>query len=172
MSYDYDKLYASEAHALGEQTAEIAAFIAGLNLKGARILDVGCGQGRDALPLARAGHDVTGIDLAPSGIEAMCAEADAEGLSITGHVADITEYTPLGAFDILLIDRTLHMLGAAPRAATFLALIACVAPSGWLIVADETSNLPAFKAALLTDEVDWVIERCAKGMLFAQKGGT
>ncbi|AKS46801.1 Methyltransferase domain-containing protein [Octadecabacter temperatus] len=172
MSYDYDKLYASEAHALGEQTAAIATFIAGLSFKSARILDVGCGQGRDALPLARAGHDVTGVDLSPSGVEAMCAEAAQDGLNITGHVADITEYTPDGAFDILLIDRTLHMLDAAPRAVTFLTLIACVAPSGWLIVADETSNLPAFKAALLADEVDWAIERCAKGMLFAQKGGT
>jgi SAM-dependent methyltransferase len=33
--------------------------------KPARILDVGCGQGTQALQLARAGHDVTGLD--PSG---------------------------------------------------------------------------------------------------------
>jgi 2-polyprenyl-3-methyl-5-hydroxy-6-metoxy-1,4-benzoquinol methylase len=172
MSYDYEKLYASEAHALGEQTAALAKFIAGLNLKAARILDVGCGQGRDALPLARAGHEVTGVDLSPSGVEAMCAEAAQEGLSITGHVADITEYSPDGVFDILLIDRTLHMLDAEPRATTFQTLIASVAPMGWLILADETSNLPAFKAALLDSENGWLIERCAKGMLFAQKNGT
>ena len=172
MSYDYEKLYASEAHALGDQTAVIAEFIARLDLAAARILDVGCGQGRDALPLARAGHDVTGVDLAPSGVEAMCAEAARESIQIKWHVADITEYSPDGLFDILLIDRTLNMLDAAPRETSFLKLIACVAPSGWLILADETSNLPAFEAGLLADGNVWAIERCAKGMLFAQKGGT
>ena len=100
----------------------------------------------------------------------MCAEAAGENLKITGHVADITEYSPDGMYDLLLIDRTLHMLDAKPRAAAFQTLIACVAPSGWLVLADETSNLPAFKAALLAEESNWDIERCEKGMLFAQKG--
>ena len=171
MSYDYEKLYAREAHALGEQSEDIAGFIAGLGLQATRIQDVGCGQGRDALPLARAGHEVTGIDLAPNGVEAMRAEAAREGLKITGHVTDITEYSPDGMFDVLLVNRTLHMLDAEPRGTTFLRLIACVAPSGWLIVADETANLSAFKAGLLADGNEWDIERCAKGMLFAQKGG-
>lgn len=170
MSYDYEQLYASEAHALGEQTAAIAKFFKELDLTGARILDVGCGQGRDALPLARAGHEVTGVDLSPSGVEAMCAEAAQEGLNIIGHVADITEYSPEGAFDVLLIDRTLHMLDVEPRDAVFQKLTASVAPNGWLILADETSNLPAFKATLLADENHWGIKRCAKGILFAQKG--
>lgn len=169
MAYNYEDLYAKEPHALGEQTAEIAVFIAGLNLTGARILDVGCGQGRDALPLARAGHDVTGVDMSPSGVAAMCAEAAKEGLKITGHVADITEYSPDGAFDVMLIDRTLHMLDAAPRAAVFEMLVACVRPQGWLILADETSNLPDFSAALNGAGAVWRIDRCKMGLLFAQR---
>src|SRR5206468_825627 len=31
-----------------------------------RVLDVGCGYGRIALPLAELGYDVTGIDIAPN----------------------------------------------------------------------------------------------------------
>lgn len=168
MAYDYEELYASEAHALGAQTDSIAMFLTGLGLQSARILDVGCGQGRDALPLARLGHDVTGVDLSPSGVASMVADAQAEGLSITGHVADITAYAPDGMFDVMLIDRTLHMLGDAPRAAVFATLIDATKNGGWLVVADETSNLPAFKTALKGDSRNWEIERCAKGLLFAQ----
>ena len=70
------------------------------------------------------------------------------------------------------LDRvTAGMLDAQARETAFLKFRTCVAPSGWLIVADEPSNSPTFKAALLAVGNVWDIERCAKGMLFAQKGG-
>ena len=171
MSYDYEKLYAAQANALGGQTQAVAEVLAKVAPQPCRILDVGCGQGRDALPLARSGHDVTGVDLAPSGVAAMQAAAQAEGLRVTGHVADITTYTPDGVFDVVLIDRTLHMLDAAPRAQTFARLITAVTPRGWLVVADETVNLPAFRATLEADVRPWKIDRCHKGQLFAQQTG-
>ena len=101
----------------------------------------------------------------------MCADAQAEGLVITGHVADITTYTPDGVFDIVLVDRTLHMLAPEPRRTTLLQLMQAVAAGGWLVIADETSNLPAFKTQLLADARGWTIERCGKGYLFAQVMG-
>lgn len=48
----------------------------------ARVLDVGCGYGRVALPLARAGHEVEGLDLSENLIEAARQAGDAEGLPI------------------------------------------------------------------------------------------
>jgi len=63
------------------------------------------------------------------------------------------------------------MLDAQARETAFLKFRTCIAPSGWLILADETPNLSTFKVALLADGNVWDIERCAKGMLFAQKGG-
>lgn len=171
MSYDYEALYASEPDALGGQTKSLAQFLSKIAPAPCRILDVGCGQGRDALPLARAGHDVTGVDLSPSGVAAMVDAAKAEALAVTGHVADITEYVPDGQFDVVLVDRTLHMLHAAPRAATLLTLMAATNDGGWLVVADETSNLPAMRAALLADDRPWTVERCVRGMLFAQQTG-
>ena len=42
-----------------------AALLGGLLPVGASVLDVGCGYGRIALPLAELGHDVTGIDISP-----------------------------------------------------------------------------------------------------------
>jgi 2-polyprenyl-3-methyl-5-hydroxy-6-metoxy-1,4-benzoquinol methylase len=47
-----------------------------------RVLDVACGTGNAALPAARAGARVTGLDLAVKLLEASRAKARAEGLDI------------------------------------------------------------------------------------------
>jgi SAM-dependent methyltransferase len=58
-----------------------AEFIARLELKaGEKVLDVGCGAGSTALPAARAGAIVTGVDIAPNLVEQARANAEAEGL--------------------------------------------------------------------------------------------
>ena len=100
-------------------------------------MDIGCGQGRDALFIARLGHAVVGVDLSPTGIAEMCAIADEEDLNINGIAADITEFVPEGMFDVILFDRTLHMLPKAPRLTVLSKLIAHVAPNGWVLIADE-----------------------------------
>ncbi len=46
-----------------------------------RILDIGCGAGRNSVPLARAGHTVFGIDVARSMIEAAHEHAVEAGVS-------------------------------------------------------------------------------------------
>ena len=121
------------------------------------MLDVGCGQGRDALPLARMGHDVVGVDLSPKGIADLAAAAAAEGLAVTGHVADITAFVPEGHFDALLFDRTLHMLDAADRHAVLARLIGHLRPGGVLLLADETSNMAGFRAVLDASGLGWDI---------------
>jgi 2-polyprenyl-3-methyl-5-hydroxy-6-metoxy-1,4-benzoquinol methylase len=79
----------AEPNTLGAQTDAIAVFLNHLDLNSARILDVGCGQGCDALLLARAGHDVTGIDLPPSSVAFVCEDAAAEGQHFTDHLVEI-----------------------------------------------------------------------------------
>ena len=112
MGFDYDALYAETPDALGAQTAEFAAYFAKL-APPLRVLDVGCGQGRDALPLARVGFEVVGVDLSPAGIERMVAAG--VGLPLSGVAADIRDYRPEVLFDVILIDRTQHMLSEDRR---------------------------------------------------------
>jgi 2-polyprenyl-3-methyl-5-hydroxy-6-metoxy-1,4-benzoquinol methylase len=47
-----------------------------------KVLDVACGTGNAALPAARAGARVTGLDLTPKLLDAGRAKAKAEGLTI------------------------------------------------------------------------------------------
>src|SRR5687768_7780758 len=55
---------------------------------GMRVLDVACGTGNLAIPAAKKGSDVTGIDIAPNLIEQAKARADAEGVKAKFEVGD------------------------------------------------------------------------------------
>jgi SAM-dependent methyltransferase len=56
----------------------------------ARVLDLGCGYGRIAFPLARSGYRVEGLDLSENLIGAARATADAEGLRVGFVVGSMT----------------------------------------------------------------------------------
>ena len=133
-----------------------------------RVVDLGCGQGRDALFIARKGHQVLAVDMSPHGIRDIEAAARAEGLNITGMVADIRDFCPDGLFDIVLIDRTLHMLDPQDRRHVMSKVMAHVAGGGWLLIADERKNLPDLRRQIVSDERSWTVTKEAKGFLFAQ----
>ncbi len=78
-----------------------------------RMLDVACGEGQLAIPAARAGAHVAGIDIAPNWIEQARERAAAEGLTIRFDVGD-AEDMPYGDGDF---DVVTSLIGAmfAPR---------------------------------------------------------
>lgn len=100
---------------LAKMTAPSAeAFVAGLQIgPGMNVLDVACGTGNLALPAARAGATVTGLDIAPNLLEQARARAAQEGLQIRFDEGD-AEAMPYAdaSFDVVM-----SMFGAmfAPR---------------------------------------------------------
>lgn len=60
--------------------------------KPGRALDVGMGQGRNSVYLARLGWDVTGVDISDQGIAIARTEATRLGLKINFVVADIAAF--------------------------------------------------------------------------------
>ena len=96
-------------------------------------LDVGCGEGGDALWLARQGWAVTGVDVSGVALARAAAQASAEGLTVDLLQIDATVTgLPAGPFDLV----TSHFLHV-PRDA-FLALVdgmaQVTAPGGTLLV--------------------------------------
>lgn len=141
---DYDKLYARTRNALGEPSVEIRAYFGAL--PGSKtVLDIGCGQGRDALMAARLGHKITAIDASKAGIAQLRGEAAREGLAITTICADIRAHVYEGTFDVLLIDRTLHMLAPEEAELLFTHLLSHVDAGSHLLLVDEPRNIPAFR---------------------------
>lgn len=65
------------------------------------LLDVGCGEGRDAVFFAGKGYSVTAFDDSPIGIEKAKRLAEKENVSIEVFVADINEFRLSYAFDVI-----------------------------------------------------------------------
>lgn len=106
MAVAYDKHYQTE-NLFGEPCPELITFFSKIPTRGI-LLDLGCGQGRDALPLARMGYQVTGIDYSTVGIRQMEQIAKQEGLKLIGIVKDIYEMENFSNFDYILLDSMFH----------------------------------------------------------------
>jgi SAM-dependent methyltransferase len=81
--------------------ADLARVLRALDLPpGAAVLDVPCGDGRIALGLARAGHRVTGVDIAPAEVE--LAASAAAGLDARFLAGDLRALPVTGPFDAVV----------------------------------------------------------------------
>jgi SAM-dependent methyltransferase len=108
--------------------------VLGLAGSGGRVLELGVGTGRLAVPLAGAGLRVVGIDSS----EAMLAtRRDRDG----GHrvdvvVGDITTDLPAGPFDVVLIayNTIFNLLGEHDQPRLFRDVAARLAPAGAFVV--------------------------------------
>ncbi|MCK9249056.1 MAG: class I SAM-dependent methyltransferase [Solirubrobacteraceae bacterium] len=103
-----------------------------------RVLDVGCGTGRVALDLARAGHRVLAFDVEPAFRDEVRRRAAAPGLPVDAVVGDMSE-PPVGdeRFGLVVVPmQTLQLLpDEGARIAALGALRACLGPGGRLAVA-------------------------------------
>ncbi len=105
-------------------------------LEGKTALDVGCGAGLLAEPLARLGAKVTGIDAAPEVITAAQEHASAGGLEIDYRVGDVLELQ--GRFDLVT---SMEVIEHVADPAVFLqALAARVAPGGLLVMSTPNAT--------------------------------
>jgi len=167
MATDYETYYRDNRHGLGEPTREFVAFFNDYPDKPCEVLDIGCGQGRDALFIARLGHNVTAIDFSPTGIQDLENDALAEGLSINAIVADVRNYQWTGTFDVIVIDRTLHMLSVKEQTRVLQNLLLSVTKKGsHVLIADEPSNLPALAAVFDNSQSPWATTLSRGGFLF------
>ena len=106
MNVEYDKYYQTE-NLFGEPYPELIDFYSKIEEKG-KLLDLGCGQGRDSIPLAKLGFVVTGIDNSKVGIDQLNKIAEKENLPLTGIVGDIYIYSDFDKFEFILLDSMFH----------------------------------------------------------------
>ncbi len=122
------------------------------------LLEIGCGTGRVLLPLARAGHEITGLDLSPHMIERCRAKLDTEQQEVRDRVrvltADMTSFdlhrrfamviSPFGGFH--------HLLTVEQQLSCLACCRAHLAPRGTLVL--DLSNPVPVPNACLEDEPD------------------
>ncbi|MFG2720580.1 class I SAM-dependent methyltransferase [Streptomyces sp. NPDC048416] len=106
-------------------------------------LDLGCGDGGDALWLARLGWRVTAADISAVALERLAALARSHDLAdrVTTVRADLHTSFPQGAFD-LICAHYLHSPCDLDRAAVLRAAAHALRPAGRLLVVDHGSAAP------------------------------
>ncbi|WP_260482627.1 bifunctional 2-polyprenyl-6-hydroxyphenol methylase/3-demethylubiquinol 3-O-methyltransferase UbiG [Sphingomicrobium flavum] len=125
-------------------------------LEGKSALDVGCGAGLLAEPLARLGAKVTGVDAAAEVIEVARAHAAGQGLDIAYHAGGVEELE--GSYDLITAMEVVEHV--ADPAAFVAALAERLAPGGLLIM--STPNKTAW-SKLLTITLAEGMGRIPKG---------
>ncbi|NEW74383.1 methyltransferase domain-containing protein [Streptomyces rapamycinicus] len=139
------------AHQLDEQIT--ARFPVGQRL---RILDVGVGQGTQALRLARAGHEVTGLESDAAMLEAARAALAEEPEGIRGRVRLIegdgretgAHFLP-GTFDVVLCHGVLMYVSEPDPLLAGLARV--LAPGGLLSLLVRNGDALAMRPGLAGD---------------------
>ena len=121
-------------------------------LSGRRVLDVGCGGGLLTESLARAGAEVTGIDLAPGMIEVARLHAAESRLDIDYRFTSAEELAreSPGRFAVVTC---MEMLEHVPDPAAMVATLArLLSPGGTLFVSTLNRNLKSFLLAIVGAE--------------------
>lgn len=121
-------------------------------LEGIRLLDIGCGGGLVAEPMARLGAKVTGVDAGEANIKAAMVHAEQGGLEIDYRVgaAEGLRAAGEGDFDIVL---TLEVVEHVVDPARFLGdCAALVKPGGIMIMATLNRTARAFALAVVGAE--------------------
>ena len=118
-------------------------------LTGKSALDVGCGAGLLAEPLARLGAAVTGVDAAPENIAAARDHAAGQGLAIDYFAGELAAL-PSGTFDLVT---SMEVVEHVTDPAAFLGeLAARLAPGGLMIL--STPNRTALSKLLLVEAAE------------------
>ncbi|WP_241981960.1 class I SAM-dependent methyltransferase [Cryobacterium ruanii] len=95
-------------------------------------LDIGSGEGGDALWLAHNGWVVTAVDISPTAL-AIGAAAQSPEDHVTWVAADLAEWTPPGVYDLVTCC-FLHSFVELAREAILRRAAAAVAPGGLLLI--------------------------------------
>ncbi len=169
----YDSHYETE-NLFGEASPELLDFFD--SMERAKVLDLGCGQGRDALALAKMGFKVLGIDRSKTGIQQMLQQADQLGLHLEGKTADIYQFEDFEEFDFILLDSMFHFLKKdRENESKFLRkIISGMKPSAHLVISimDMGSRVSILKSILKEfPEIRVVLDRKFKYKFIDQDNG-
>lgn len=80
------------------------------HIKKSKILEVGCGEGQNAIYLARQGHLVDAFDLSQYGIAKLEHRCKLSNTQVNTFVADLTTYQFKQNYDMIICFGTLHFV--------------------------------------------------------------
>jgi len=128
------------------------------------VLDIGCGEGKDAVFLAKNGYRVTAFDVAENGIEKARELAKHNHVEVDFFVANMHEYKIDAEYDIIFSSGVLHYLPLNKRK-EFLDELRCHTTQGGIHVVNAFVRKPFIEPAPDMEEAEKKVEPWLSGEL-------
>lgn len=133
MSERWEERYARPGFYYGEAPNDFLVAVEPQLPRGAEILSIGEGEGRNAVFLASCGHHVTGVDASPTGLEKARRLAAVRGVTLTTELADLSTWDPGVECWDAVVSIWVH-LPPPVRVRAHAACVAALRPGGLLIL--------------------------------------
>jgi SAM-dependent methyltransferase len=153
--HDWDERYGASGEPLwsGRANGVLVGELAGR--APGRALDVGCGEGGDAIWLARAGWDVTGVDVSAVALDRAATAAAAADVTVRWICDDVATMAPPAVrYDLVSVHYPALRHAAGDPAIR--ALVAATAPGGTLLVVGHAPLDPDWARARGFELSDYV----------------
>jgi tellurite methyltransferase len=119
----YDRLYAGREYYWGKKPSAMCDKIIEIMRPRSdlhpRLLDLGCGEGRNAVYFAKNGFDVAGLDASLPGLKKAERYAEEVGVRIKTIHADIVSHELVDIYDVIFSTGALHYLPPEVRKQRF-----------------------------------------------------
>ena len=137
----------------GPDPAPAVAFLAGLAGPGTRVLELAIGGGRVALPLARQGLQVEGIEASQAVVQRLRAAPG--GASLPVAVADMADVPVPGPFGLVYVvwNSLFNLPSQARQVDCFRNVARVLAPGGAFVIECFVPDLARFDRGIETTEV-------------------
>ncbi len=141
---DWDARYSGEDGAALWSGAPNASLVTEVEGMGPGVaIDLGCGEGGDAIWLAKQGWEATGVDISRVALDRARRSADSAGVSVDWVQADFVEQPPAaGSYDLVTTHYPALLKSRAGDAIR--ALLQGVAPGGTLLVVGHDVEDPGY----------------------------
>ena len=166
----------------GTHPSEFAREVSTLLPPGARVLELGCGEGRDSVFFASGGCDVTGVDVSAAGLRKAERLARAHDVEIRWIHGGMGRCAFPGPFDLVYSCGAIHYVPRGKRARLFPRLKALTRPGGYHahvvftdleIYVEKGEVIEYFSPGELAQAyADWLILRRADQMISCAQDGT
>lgn len=113
----YQERYQGDAYYWGLEPSPMCYEVMRLRppIRPLRLLDVGCGEGKDAVFFARNGYRVTAFDVAQAGVDKARRLADSLGVPLHAFQANLLDFRLESEFDVIFSSGVLHYLPPEQR---------------------------------------------------------
>jgi len=165
----------------GTGPSSLAREVSALLVPGARVLDLGCGEGRDSVFLAEQGHAVVGLELSVAGLRKAARLAADRGVRVPWVCAALPALPLRGPFDLVFSCGSIHYVSRTDRPRLFDGLRALTRGGGYhahvvftgrRTYREKNEVVHYFTPHELRDAYrDWIVLRREEGLIACAQDG-